>query len=89
MSVKGTYGDPELMSKLTITRMPFGKHSKLLLTDLPLDYLNWFSKAGFPGGELGQLMRIVHDIKSGGMEHLFENIRMRQSGHVSDSVHNK
>ena len=87
MSVKGTYGDPELMSKLTIARMPYGKHSKLLLTDLPLDYLNWFSKAGFPGGELGHLMRIVHDVKSGGMEHLFESIRLRQSGHVPDSVY--
>ena len=75
MSTKGTYDDPELIAKLTEFRMPFGKHSKMLLIDLPLTYLNWFSTIGFPRGELGQLMRIVHEIKSGDMEHLFDNIR--------------
>lgn len=75
MSVKGTYGDPELIVKLGNFCMPFGKHSKTLLIDLPLAYLEWFSKKGFPQGELGQLMRIVHDIKSGGMEYLFDGVR--------------
>lgn len=89
MSVEGTYSDPQLMSKLTTFRMPFGKHSKSLLTDLPLGYLTWFSKAGFPKGELGQLMRIVHDVKSANMEHLFDNIRFLQTNHVTDSANNK
>jgi len=75
MTTKGTYGDPELFVKLTNFRMPFGKHSTALIIDLPLAYLNWFSKKGFPSGELGQLMRIVHDIKSGDMEHLLDRIR--------------
>jgi uncharacterized protein (DUF3820 family) len=75
MSIKGTYGDPDLMVRLGKFCMPFGKHSKILLIDLPLTYLEWFSKKGFPRGELGQLMRIVHDIKSGGMEHLFDDVR--------------
>jgi hypothetical protein len=66
--------------------MPFGKHSKILLIDLPLAYLNWFSKIGFPKGELGQLMRVVHDVKAGGMEHLFEKIRTTQENHASDSI---
>ena len=75
MSIKGTYGDPDLIVKLGKFCMPFGKHSKILLIDLPLTYLEWFSKKGFPRGELGQLMRIVHDIKSGDMEHLFDEVR--------------
>ena len=75
MNTNGTYGDPLLMEKLTYFQMPFGKHSKILLIDLPLKYLNWFSKAGFPTGELGELMRIVHEVKSGGMEHLLDNLR--------------
>ena len=75
MSIKGTYSDPELSFKLANSRMPFGKHSQGLLIDLPLSYLDWFFKTGFPQGELGQLLRIVHDIKAGGMEHLFEGIR--------------
>lgn len=89
MMIKGTYGDPELIVKLTNFRMPFGKYSKMLLTDLPLTYLNWFSRNGFPGGELGQLMRIVHEIKAGDMEHLFDNIRSLQENHVHDFADNK
>ena len=87
MSTKGSYGDPDLVLKLSKFRMPFGKHSEMLIIDLPLAYLNWFSKAGFPAGELGGLMRIVHDVKSGDMEHLFANIRILQSHPVpvSDS----
>ena len=73
--MKGSYGDPELLFKLSKFRMPFGKHSDILLIDLPLKYLDWFFKTGFPQGELGQLMRIVHEIKSGGMEHLFDTLR--------------
>ena len=84
MSTKGTYDDPEVIAKLTEFRMPFGKHSKMLLIDLPLTYLNWFSTIGFPRGELGQLMRIVHEIKSGDMEHLFDNIRAVQQNDVHD-----
>ena len=77
MIVPGTYSDPELLFKLANFRMPFGKHSKTLLIDLPLNYLDWFSKKGFPQGELGQLMRIVHETKSDDMEHLFDHIRKK------------
>lgn len=74
MSFKGTYGDPDLIFKLANFCMPFGKHSKMRLIDLPVKYLDWFSRKGFPQGELGQLMRIVHEVKTGGMEYLFDGI---------------
>ena len=77
MSIKGTYGDPDLLEKLASYRMPFGKHNKTLLIDLPVSYLGWFSRAGFPDGELGQLMRIVHETKADGMEVFFESMRNR------------
>ena len=79
MDVPGTYSDPDLIAKLIDTRMPFGKHSKVLLTELPIAYLTWFCKIGFPRGELGQLMRIVHEVKTGDMEHLFDDVRRQQS----------
>lgn len=75
MSINGTYGDPKLMSKLASYRMPFGKYTNILLIDLPLPYLNWFFKMGFPRGELGQLMRIVHETKQDGLEHFFAPLR--------------
>lgn len=79
MNIKGTYGDPHLIIKLASYRMPFGKHSNILLIDLPIAYLNWFSKKGFPQGELGELMRIVHETKSDGMEYFLERIREKHS----------
>lgn len=75
MTKNGTYNDPALKTKLAEYRMPFGKHSKMLLIDLPLDYLSWFYRIGFPKGELGQLMQIVYDLKTGHMENLIDNIR--------------
>lgn len=80
MRIEGTYGDPRLIFKLANYCMPFGKHSNKLLIDLPLAYLDWFSKQGFPQGELGELMRIVHETKSDDMEHLFAGLRKTQRG---------
>lgn len=80
MSMEGTYSDPDLIFKLSSFRMPFGKHSTKLLIDLPLPYLNWFSRQGFPAGELGELMRIVHETKSDGLEVFFDLMRNHDSG---------
>jgi len=75
VSIKGTYSDPDLIFKLSTFRMPFGKYAKQLLIDLPLPYLTWFSRQGFPAGELGQLMRIVHETKIDGLEQFFDLMR--------------
>ena len=88
MNTNGTYADPALIIKLISARMPFGKYSETFLTELPVAYLTWFCKIGFPKGELGQLMRIVHEIKLGDMEHLFEDIRLQQSSQVIETVNN-
>lgn len=69
------FGDPKLMLKLARYRMPFGKYANRLLIDLPEPYVVWFANKGFPKGELGQLLRIVHEIKINGLEYLFEPLR--------------
>jgi hypothetical protein len=71
------YGDPELLLKLARYRMPFGKYANWLLIDLPEPYVVWFAGKGFPQGELGQLLAIVHEIKVNGLEYLFEPLRER------------
>lgn len=75
MEINGTYSDPDLIFKLSTFRMPFGKYQQDLLIDLPLPYLSWFSKQGFPVGELGELMRIVHETKTDGLEQFFDIMR--------------
>ena len=67
--------DPELLLKLAKYKMPFGKYKGSLLIDLPEPYIIWFASKGFPKGELGKLLGIVHTIKVNGLEYLFKPLR--------------
>lgn len=67
--------DPEVLLKLARTRMPFGKYKDRLLIDLPEPYVVWFSQKGFPRGQLGDLLRMVYEIKVNGLEYLFKPLR--------------
>ena len=42
--------------------MPFGKHKGCLIADLPGNYLTWFAREGFPKGEIGRLLQLMHEI---------------------------
>jgi uncharacterized protein (DUF3820 family) len=55
--------------------MPYGRHEGMLLVDLPEPYVVWMARQGFPKGELGRMLAIVHEIKVNGLEYLFEKIR--------------
>jgi uncharacterized protein (DUF3820 family) len=67
--------DPEVLLKLAQYKMPFGKFKGSLLIDLPEPYIIWFAGEGFPEGELGKLLGIVHTIKVNGLEYLFKPLR--------------
>ena len=67
--------DPKQLLKLAQYRMPFGKYANRLLIDLPEPYVIWFANKGFPGGELGKMMAIVHEVKVNGLEYLFQPLR--------------
>ena len=67
--------DPAQLLKLAQYRMPFGKYANRLLIDLPEPYVIWFANKGFPNGELGKMMAIVHEIKVNGLEYLFKPLR--------------
>lgn len=56
--------------KLATTTMPFGKYQGKLLMDLPKAYLVWFSKKGFPAGELGKLLQLMLEIDHNGLNYL-------------------
>lgn len=53
---------PERLPLLLIRTMPFGKYKGRVIADLPGHYLNWFARAGFPPGELGQLLALMHEL---------------------------
>lgn len=50
----------EDLQKLVERSMPFGKYQGRLIADLPGDYLNWFAREGFPKGEIGRLLQLMH-----------------------------
>lgn len=69
--------DPELLLKLANMRMPFGKYKDRLLIDLPERYVVWFSQKGFPEGKLGEMLRLIYEIKLNGLEYLFKPLRKK------------
>lgn len=62
--------------QLLVTReMPFGKYHGRLIADLPGDYLNWFARGGFPKGEIGRLLALMHEIDHNGLKDLLKPLR--------------
>jgi uncharacterized protein (DUF3820 family) len=66
--------DPNLLLDLVKMRMPFGKFKGIILKDLPVNYLEWFDRNGFPEGKLGMLLQTLLVIKSNGLEHLLNKL---------------
>jgi uncharacterized protein len=58
------------LEKLATTVMPFGKYRGIPLIDLPEPYVVWYYSQGFPEGQLGQLLGLLYEIKSNGLEYL-------------------
>ncbi|MDF2436682.1 MAG: hypothetical protein K0Q95_1058 [Bacteroidota bacterium] len=62
--------DPKLLLSLVEMKMPFGRFEGRLLCDLPVSYLEWFNRNGFPEGKLGILLQTMLEIKMNGLEYL-------------------
>ena len=67
--------DSEALQRLLTTEMPYGKHKGTLIADLPGNYLNWFAREGFPPGEIGRLLALMHEIDHNGLKHLLAPLR--------------
>ncbi len=66
---------PELLLELVKYKMPFGKYKDRLLCDLPVSYLEWFDRKGFPKGKLGMLLQTMLVIKQNGLDHLLTPLK--------------
>ncbi len=70
---------PEDLQRLVTLQMPFGKHKGTLIADLPGNYLTWFAREGFPSGEIGRLLALMHEIDHNGLSDLLKPLRNRPS----------
>ena len=71
------FDDPEYLVRLANARMPFGKYTGRLLIDLPEAYVVWFSRKGYPQGELGELLASLYAVKENGLEPLLRPLVKR------------
>ena len=67
--------DADSLEKLVTREMPYGKYQGRVIADLPGNYLNWFAREGFPKGELGRLLALMHEIDHNGLNALLEPLR--------------
>ena len=65
----------EQLQRLVTTPMPFGKYQGRMIADLPGDYLNWFAREGFPRGDIGRLLALMHEIDHNGLSDLLVPLR--------------
>ena len=70
--------DTDSLEKLVSREMPYGKYQGRVIADLPGNYLNWFAREGFPKGELGRLLALMHEIDHNGLSSLLEPLRRRE-----------
>ena len=67
--------DPTILLDIVKTPMPFGKYKGTLICDLPVFYLEWFARQGFPKGKLGVMLETIFVIKTNGLEQLLTPLK--------------
>ncbi len=71
--------DPKILTSLVENTMPFGKYKGRLLADIPVHYLEWFAREGFPSGKLGMQLETLLVIKSNGLDHILTELKRSKS----------
>ncbi|MBC7936202.1 MAG: DUF3820 family protein [Rhizobacter sp.] len=67
--------DGQLLVDIVTMKMPFGKYKGTVLRYLPVSYLEWFHRKGFPKGRLGMMLETLYEIKINGLEYLLNKIK--------------
>ena len=69
--------DQTFLIKMVQAKMPFGQYKGWYITDLPVHYLEWFNRQGFPDGTLGQYLSTMYEVKHNGLDHVIEPIKKK------------
>ena len=69
--------DPQILKDLITAKMPFGKYKGTPYYKIPVNYLEWLNRQGFPAGKTGMLLSTIYEIKLNGLEFLLKEIKDR------------
>lgn len=69
------YNQKEILLSLVQTKMPYGKYKDVTLCNIPVHYLEWMQRQGFPKGKLGVQLATIYEIKLNGLEHLLTPLK--------------
>ena len=69
--------NPEILKELLVYKMPFGKYKDTKIIDLPVSYLEWFQRKGFPDGKLGMLLSTMYEIRLNDLMFLIYGLQKR------------
>jgi uncharacterized protein len=67
--------NPQILKDIVKTKMPFGKYKGTLICNLPVSYLEWFQRQGFPKNKLGMMLQTIYEIKLNGLDRLLEPLK--------------
>lgn len=67
--------NPQILNDIVKTKMPFGKYKGTLICNLPVSYLEWFQRQGFPKNKLGMMLQTIYEIKLNGLDRLLEPLK--------------
>lgn len=65
----------QFLVELLQTKMPFGKYEGQYIHQIPVYYLEWMQKQGWPQGKTGQFLATMYEIKINGLESILEPIK--------------
>jgi len=74
--------DGNALLTLVTMKMPFGKYKGSVLCNLPVHYLEWFARKGWPPGKLGMLLSTIYEIKLNGLEYLLDPLKKQHGFHL-------
>jgi len=67
--------DSKILVDIVKTAMPYGKYKGILISDLPVYYLEWLHTKGFPAGKLGMMLGTVYEIKINGLTSILTMVK--------------
>ena len=70
--------DPQVLIDIVKTKMPFGKYKDTLICDIPVYYLEWLKKKGFPPGKMGMMLSTTYEIKINGVGKILNMVKESQ-----------